>query len=183
MTRLHFETEENRQKYLSEWRATTLPSIIRTNPDKTRLECLEITFDKLRTAQRGLSAEYQTEHNLRDQVLNACRGVEECSLALLKPSSTFEGLCADLRSAIGTFVRNKSEALYHASPYDFDQHWVDRKFQGKAKRYPERTNTNQFQKKFLPRPQPSSDRTKKCIVCKKGGCWSTNHPREEAKAV
>ncbi|KAG4430458.1 hypothetical protein IFR05_014066, partial [Cadophora sp. M221] len=34
--------------------------------------------------------------------LNACRGVEECSLALYKPAQTFEGLCADLRSAIAT---------------------------------------------------------------------------------
>jgi hypothetical protein len=69
-------------------------------------------FDKLRIAQRGLSAEYQAEHNLRDQVLNAYYGVEECNLALLKPAPTFEGLCIDLRSAIGTFVRNRSEALY-----------------------------------------------------------------------
>lgn len=55
MTRAHFETEENRQKYLSEWRETTLASVINKNPDKTRLERLETVFDALRTAQRGLS--------------------------------------------------------------------------------------------------------------------------------
>jgi hypothetical protein len=51
MIRTHFETEENRQKYLSEWRETTLASIIMRNPEKNRLECLELLFDSLRTAQ------------------------------------------------------------------------------------------------------------------------------------
>jgi hypothetical protein len=39
MTKIHFKTEENRQKYLSEWRETTLLRIITDNPTKTRLEC------------------------------------------------------------------------------------------------------------------------------------------------
>jgi hypothetical protein len=40
MTRTHFETEENHQKYLFEWCETTLICTISENPDKTRLECL-----------------------------------------------------------------------------------------------------------------------------------------------
>ena len=90
----------------------TLLRVIQKISDKTRLECLEILFDSLRTAQRGLSKEYQTEINLRDQVLNACRGVDECSLALFKPAVSFEGLCADLRSAISTAILNKEAAAY-----------------------------------------------------------------------
>ena len=46
-TKIHFETEENRQLYLSEWRVTTLSKTITDNPDKTRLECLQILFDTL----------------------------------------------------------------------------------------------------------------------------------------
>jgi hypothetical protein len=42
MTKAHFETEENRQKYLSEWRETILRGIITQQPDKSRLECLEL---------------------------------------------------------------------------------------------------------------------------------------------
>jgi hypothetical protein len=109
LTRAHFETEENHQKYLSEWRETTLLRMISENPDKSRLECFQLTVDKLQKVQRGLTKEYQYEHNLRDQVINACRGVEECNLALYKPSPTFEEICAELRSAIGTAMRS-SEA-------------------------------------------------------------------------
>jgi hypothetical protein len=47
ITRTHFETEKNHQKYLSEWRETTLIRTISENPDKTQLKCLQIIIDKL----------------------------------------------------------------------------------------------------------------------------------------
>ena len=47
MTKIHFKTEENHQKYLSEWRETTLLRTISENPGKSRLECLQLTVDKL----------------------------------------------------------------------------------------------------------------------------------------
>jgi hypothetical protein len=46
-TKIHFETEENRQLYLSEWRVTTLSKTIINNLDKTRLKCFQILFDTL----------------------------------------------------------------------------------------------------------------------------------------
>jgi hypothetical protein len=55
LIRTYFETEESRQKYLSEWRETILMSTIGKNPDKSKLECLELMLINLRTAQRGLS--------------------------------------------------------------------------------------------------------------------------------
>ena len=46
--RSYFETEENRQKYLSEWREITLIRTINKNPDKSKLKCLKLMLDKLR---------------------------------------------------------------------------------------------------------------------------------------
>ena len=48
MTRLHFETGERTQALLKVWRDTTLQKIIFDNPDKSRLECLELLFDYFR---------------------------------------------------------------------------------------------------------------------------------------
>jgi len=144
MTKTHFETEERRQKYLTEWRGTTLPRTMAKHPDKSQSECLEILFDTLRTTQRGLSIEYQNEHNLRDQVINACGGVPECRSALFRPAPTFEGVCAELRSAIGQIIREKelkelSTFYQHEDgndPYDqYDQHsqyWMDRTYGGRG---------------------------------------------------
>lgn len=40
LTRTHFETDENRQFYMSEWRETTFQRVINSNPTKSRLEFL-----------------------------------------------------------------------------------------------------------------------------------------------
>ena len=167
LTRAHFETEENHQKYLSEWRETTLLRTISENPDKSRLECFQLTVDKLQKVQRGLTKEYQYEHNLRDQVINACRGVEECNLALYKPSPTFEGICAELRSAIGTAMRSHeakssftTQLEVDDDKYEYGQYWTDHTYGG-SQRYGGNQRTG-FQQK-------------RCHVCDKPGCWSTKH--------
>jgi hypothetical protein len=138
MTKTHFETEENYQKYLSEWRETTFHRTITANPEKSRLDCFQIMVDKLQKIQRGLSKEYQYEHNLRDQVISACRGVEECNLALYKPANTFEGVCAELRSAIGTAMRSRNPTSSFNTQDDdneYSQHWTDRTYGGRGRRY------------------------------------------------
>ena len=104
-TRCHFETEEQKQQYLSEWRETTLLRVIAANPGSSRPECLEKLFDQLQTLQRGLSGAYQNDLSLRDQLINACRGVEECSLAPYSPAPTYDGVYAQLRSAVSTALR------------------------------------------------------------------------------
>ena len=198
MTKVHFETEERRQKYLTEWRSMTLHRTMILNPDKSQAECLEILFDSLRTTQRGLSIEYQHKHNLRDQVINACQGIPECRAALFRTSPTFEGICAELRSTIGQASREKElqtttfyqddQAIYEPQ----EQYWTDRTYQGRG-RYPARTaSRGSFRPRsgFHGNPQAVRSRgkfrttdtsQKKCYVCKKPGCWSTNHTDEERK--
>jgi hypothetical protein len=106
-SRCHFETEENKQQYMSEWRETAFPRIIAANPGVPRLDCLQKLFDRLQTIQRDLSESYQEDFSLRDQVISACRGVEECNLALFNPANTYEGVCAQLRSSVGTALRSR----------------------------------------------------------------------------
>jgi len=110
-TRVHFETEENRQEYMKEWRALTFFEVVKRNPDKSRLDCLQILFDKLQILQRGLTEFYQTDYScsLRDQVISACQGVKECEMCLFKPADTFEGVCSELRSSIGTALMSESK--------------------------------------------------------------------------
>jgi len=151
MTKAHFDTEENRQLYFAEWRETTLLRVIASNPTKSRLECLELLFDKLEKIQQGLSEGYQMEFSIRDQVISACRGIEECNLALYKPASTFEGVCAELRSAIATANRsresqsgqfmqvgqesNQQISQENNQEYEeaYDQHWTDRTYGGRGR--------------------------------------------------
>lgn len=168
----HFETEESRQAYLAAWRNTTLPRVIHENPEKSHLECLDILLDRLTTIQRALSIIHQSDEALRDQLLNACRGVKECELCLFSPAPTYEGVCNQLRSAIGTATRSTNQ-----------QFWTDRTYQGQGRqarfgRGPPRTNG------FKRQPNPSTAlpaTPKKCYVCGKEGCWSTKHPVEDRR--
>jgi hypothetical protein len=210
MMKDHFHTEENRQLYMSEWRETTFPRLIGENPGKSRLEVLQILFDKLQNIQRGLSVVYQQEVSLRDQIINACRGVEECSMALFKPATTYEGVCSDLRSAIGTANRNREARSAHQFLSDNDnggnnysdndgndQYWTDRTYGGRG-RWRGRNNFESQGRlgsfggsrgnfrRGNPRTSPpyrpqSQIRQKKCYVCNKPNCWSTKHTVEERR--
>jgi hypothetical protein len=190
MTKTHFETEENHQKYLSEWRETTLIRTISKNPSKTRLECLQIMIDKLQKVQRGLTKEYHHEYNLRDQVINACRGVKECNLALYKPANTFEGVCAELRSAIGTAVRSReSTSAFHtqtsadeyaddyADKYEYGHHWTDRTYGGRGRSRGRGFGTYRGSREG--NTYRRGGFRQKCYVCDQPGCWSTKHTTEE----
>jgi hypothetical protein len=140
-TRDFFHTTENHQLYLQEWQSTTFQGIIAQNSDKDLSQNLELLIDKFQKIQRGLSADYQGDYNLRDQLVNACQGVSACKMVLLRPSATFESVASDFRNAIGIEIRcqNPVPHQYHAdggnSGYDEEgtnsQFWVDRRYEGR----------------------------------------------------
>src|SRR5205809_7756116 len=96
----HFENEECSQMYLSDWRNTTLLKVINENPGKPKSQCLELLFDKLTNIQRALPSIGPLEESLCIQILNACRGIQECTLCLYSPAPTLEGIRSQLRSTI-----------------------------------------------------------------------------------
>ena len=172
-TRCHFETEQNKQLYLSEWRSTTFQRIAKENPTTSRLDCLQKLFDRLQVVQRGLSESYQEDLSLRDQVINACQGIKECRLALYNPADTYEGVCAQLRSSIGTAQREAEiETSQYAQTEEYDHNWTDRTYGGRGRGYSRRSGQRYLQDR---------NRQKKCYICGKPNCWSTRHPYEERK--
>lgn len=200
----HFENDENRQLYLAEWRQTTLPRVISENPAKSKLECLQLLFDKLRTLELSLGA--STEANMRNQIMSSCQGVRECELALFSPAPTLEGLMNQLRSAVGTKMRTEAmpqqfHQSHHNSQYvygdddvdEYGQYWVDRTYGGRGNG---RGNSRGFQSRGHSRGggnfrgrfrggfrQSSKTRfVRKCWICAQPGCLSTKHPKEEQKA-
>lgn len=200
LTKQHFETEENKQFYMSEWRETTFPRIISLNPTASRLECLQILFDKLQTIQRGLSQTYQTKYSLRDQVISACRGVEECNLALYSPVSTYEGVCYQLRSAVGTAMRSREAQQFSANMcfqdntnIEYDQYWTDRTYGGRGISHgrrnfePRGQRRNQNSEQNFTRERIAngnfSSRQKKCYVCSRHNCWLTKNTNEKRRAA
>jgi hypothetical protein len=144
--------------------------IIAENEDKSIEECLDILIKQLRKIQRGLSPEFRTEGSLRDKIINACNEVEACVYACLKPSPTLEGVCSDLRSSIIAYKR------IHESKPSNQAFYTDRKYRTGPRpqnRFDRQNNRHQG--------KSSNNFKKRCLMCKKEGCWSTKHPEKERK--
>ena len=64
---------------------------------------------------------------------------------MFNPAPTFEGVCDQLRSAIGTVARERESAQFNTQldqednqAYDeevYDQHWTDRTYEGRGRGY------------------------------------------------
>ncbi|KAF6795026.1 glycosyl transferase [Colletotrichum musicola] len=181
----HFETDEVRRSYLEEWRAMTLHDVIRNNPDKSKVECLEQLLQKLVAIQRALPILAQTDYSLREQAISACQGIPECALALYHPAPTFEGLRHQLFTAIGTASRMTTSSVTSTSTYNSNpipslspanQNITDRTYKGNGR-------SNRFGKYSQPYRATSKtpQSTRRCYICKKQGCWTTNHSMEERR--
>lgn len=102
LTKGHFETEENKQEYLTRWRTKTLWSVRKEYPEKTISEFFSIMVEQLQKIQHGLWGSYHVDQNIRDRVINGFQGIRECELALFNPARTFEGVVSRVRNVIHT---------------------------------------------------------------------------------
>ena len=96
----------------------TYSRVIQINSNKNRLECLQILFDILIKIQRDLSSIYQQKYSLRNQIINACRDIFECSLTLYNSADIYEKVCSQLRSVIDTVMRARDSE--HFITHDVD---------------------------------------------------------------
>jgi transposase InsO family protein len=167
--KLHFEHEVHRSHYFTDWTTTSFTQIRTANPDKTLHQVLDVMLDKLQLCQRALGLRYSGEDQLRTAVTQACRGVKELEYALMDPPIDCEQLFARLRSSVEVSVARA--ATEHSSQY-----YVDRRYNGNRNTTNFRSNNN-FIRKGVKGPNPND--SKRCFICKKEGCWSTNHSKEE----
>jgi hypothetical protein len=171
-----FETDEQGRLNLLKWESLTLESVIKKNPDKNTSECLDILIKTMTTIQRNLPSAYHDDKILCDKLINACRTTEACKFACYKAGNTLVGIISDLQASITTHEQTKHPNTiftFDKNP-EPDAYFVDRRYKGPSR--PPRSS----QKKYH---QPR-DQSKKCLVCKKYGCWSTNHtPTERQQAA
>ncbi|CAE7221385.1 hypothetical protein PTTW11_11413 [Pyrenophora teres f. teres] len=199
----HFDHDVHHQHYYTDWTTTNFARTRIENPEKGLQEVLQILLDKLQLCQRALGKNFEGEDALRTTVINACRGVPELEMALFKPALICEGLFSDLRSAIETHLarQHTTQMLMGSKIATEDQYYLDRRYNSNGRdrggfrggsrggfsggfrggqagnRGSQRFNSYDSGRGFKLRWK------KKCFVCQKEGCWSTNHTDEERKAA
>ncbi|KAI0991399.1 hypothetical protein K3495_g16788, partial [Podosphaera aphanis] len=161
-------------------------------PDKPKIDNFESLLKRLKKIQPGLDSSLRTEAALRDRILLACDDIQECELAILKPSPTLQGVCADLRNAIKTRTKIVKRQFLQQQT-DGEQYWTDRTF-GRAKQVDHGSSNRgshfrgsdrrtDFQRSRLSDRGRQPPRTRKCYVCGKTGCWSSSHPIQERRSA
>ncbi|TQS34416.1 hypothetical protein Golomagni_05202, partial [Golovinomyces magnicellulatus] len=167
--RAHFETAERQGLMLSKWKNFSLQKTIEQNPTISSLECFNILVKDIRKTQLGLPSRYRGDESLWDAVVDAVRDVPECSFACYKPAANFEAVCADIRASIATQGRLNSKSAFHSQSLNHiptDQLYTDRRYGGAYIRQKGKNINSQF-------------RAKVCSVCKRKGCWSSKHNKNE----
>ncbi|KAK1916959.1 hypothetical protein P3342_004515 [Pyrenophora teres f. teres] len=165
----HFDTDVNHSHYYADW--TT------------------ISFAKLQLCQRALGQQYMGEYALRTTVITACRGVREFAMALYRPSLECEVLFGDLRSSIENSLAMSTSVNFIEGDQD-NQYYPDRRYNSNRRgrgrsqgRGGTRGTFPEGEQRFDSSRGAKPNWKKKCFVCQKEGCWSTNHTDEERKAA
>ena len=173
----HFKDTNHRRNTLTAWNNIHLLSIKSKNPDKSTGECFDLLLSKLRTLRYGLSQELQSDAFMLNKLVLACRSLPDCQIACSAPADTLNSMINALKSSI------KAYEFSHSQTNTSHTYMTDRRFRSNSdnNRYPrqnyrppDRGNRSRF----------NHNRKKRCFVCDKEDCWSTNHTeseRQEAK--
>ncbi|CAD6498650.1 BgTH12-04311 [Blumeria graminis f. sp. triticale] len=187
------KTEE--QNYLTEWQVLTLQKVIKDNPDKNTLQCLDVVIEKLQKIYEALRCNYSHKsHSLAGKLYAVCQGESACAQALIRPHDRFEDACAELRSTVKVHMdcTPLNAGLFHQTEEHFDneevdngQYFVDRRYGGKLgyvqRGLHARNGRSSFKGGLRGGSDSNNDHRKICFVCKKAGCWSTRHEPSDSQ--
>ena len=131
----------------------------------------------------SIDPQLRTPAYLRSKIIEATRTHPACQMGTGKPAPTVPGVINDIRTSISQYQdMNRTPAHNPATTNTNEAYYTDRRYYDRQRspyegqppnRRPDR-KPNRFRK----------DRGKaRCIVCRKIGCWSTNHTLEERDAA
>jgi Reverse transcriptase (RNA-dependent DNA polymerase) len=175
-TRTHFESPEYKRGVLAKWNAYSLKEVMRTNKGKSTIDSLQVLIKELRHMQHGLDIELRGDKFFHNKLITACQNVPACQIACSNPPDTIAELINKLHSAITTWeaihppesTQFNTSATIETREAESDQFFTDRRYHSK-------------QPNQRPRFKPAASQSgkKACFICKKEGCWSSNHTKEE----
>lgn len=184
----HFNTRVNHNQYWTDWTTMSFARSKQENPDKTPHEVLEIMIDKLTLAQRALGPDFKGDVPLHTAIVRACRGQPELEQAMFSIKPTTEALYSDLRSALqisidrqnNQYLQDQAESYYtdrRYSPSPRARNFSRGNRGNRPSQFSQRTGL--FPARNRPQGRPLNQAKKRCFVCHKEGCWSSNHPRTD----
>ncbi|KAI0993133.1 hypothetical protein K3495_g15051, partial [Podosphaera aphanis] len=174
-----FEGSEFKRSNLTKWNNMTLKTILENNPEKNVESCFQLLVNELRSTQMMLQSNFQDDATLQNKLILACQAHPACSIGCSIPASSSIGLINNLRLSISNYLAvhkspEQNQFLLQSdisSGLNNEQYIIDRKYHSNRQ---SRNSTSHSSQKFK-----QDGQTKRCFICKKNGCWSTRHSKEE----
>ncbi len=176
-----FEEWEWKRFNLIKWQFIHIDNVIVVNSNLFLTECFQKLCIDLNDVQKELNFDYHDSSHMREILIRACRDHSILLIELHDSSSKFSDLINFLYINIVNYESvNKKNNTYLQSidiidfihDHAHDHNFIDRQ-------YHREFDNNRDNRKFLINSR-SRDRfsirvSKKCFVCDKFNCWSTNH--------
>ena len=187
---LFFEGPEWQRLNLAKWQTVSLNDTIAANPTLNTAECLRKMYTEIDTIQRGIDPAYHGPVHLRENIIRACRGHPALAAGLTNPVSDTSGLVNNLYASIINYeaVHKPTSTSGYVQSYnegddEAEAYFTDRRYRGPGR------GRDWFKPYLSGGPTPSRQfgvpssggfsRLKKCFICGKEGCWSSNHTQQE----
>ena len=177
-----FEDLEWQRLNLAKWQTIIFAGVIAANFTLITTECLRKMCTEMNEIQRNVIFAFQRNEHLKKNIIKTCRENAAVSTNLTNSFIDVSGLVNNLHASIINY-----EAVYkpqtpaaaaagYVQKNDDEAYFVNRQFRrrqqyrgrgrGKNGRYPQTFKSSTFRKK-------------RCFVCSRENCWSTNHIQQE----
>lgn len=189
--RKFFEGTEWNRLNRAKWQTINLADVITANPTLSTADCLRKLITEIDMLQRGIGPEFAGPFYLRENIIRAVRGHPALLIGLTNPPEDVPGLVNSLHSSIVNYeaVHKTPQLGSYVQSYNDEEeedgeeneaYFVDRHYRGGRSGFRDRGRFYGRQR-HAPRRgtrRPFSSQ-KRCFVCDKIGCWSTNHSQQE----
>ena len=203
-----FEGPGFHRRNLDKWNEITLRTVANEadNASKSTQECLKIMINRLQELQYGLPQDLKSNDFLHTKIISACAGIPSCKYATSDPPDKLGPLINKLYSSIMNYEKEQTlggdgygpqpslrahtteqfpyqTTLRDSRDLELDHtYYTGRRYYqryGRRDGREPRQGSNQGKTvRFANRNRGASGR---CFVCKKEGCWSTNHSKLEVE--
>ena len=178
-----FENLEWQRLNLIKWQIIIFSDVIAANFTLITTECLRKMCTKMNEIQRNVIFVFQKNEHLKKNIIKTCRENAVVSTNLTNSSIDVSGLVNNLHVSIINYetvyksqIPAAAAANYVQKNDDDETYFVNRQFRRKQQyRDRERERNGRYFQTF----KSSTFRKKRCFVCNRENCWSTNHTQQE----
>jgi hypothetical protein len=183
-----FEESEWKRYNLTKWQFMHIDNVFAVNSNLYLTECLQKLCVALDDVQKELNSDYHDSNQMRKILIRACKNHSTLLIELHNSSSNFSNLINFLYINIVNYESiNKKNNTYFQSidiidcDFTHDHNFIDRQYRREFE------SSNRDNRKFFTnsrsRERFSILASKKCFVCDKFNCWSTNHTENERDEI